>query len=544
MNNRDFARKGNDMAKSKNSDIVVLTYSHVDGACAAAMVLLKYPGAEVLTTSAMRIGDYLARIAGSRKKYRQVHVCGLGVYCPWDKVENPARVIRRKGASITWYCGRGYLDQDLPRFKTICTPAFYQGKTNTDAVARHLKPGDPRTAQSLRALAGFDDRLLESSKNPTKEQAAQLALIEAAIAQYLKYDDRTTYNQTITKLAAGRLDESDRRMIAVHMRHGYRFMLHSRSRMMRDLKQRIRKFAEVDRPVIITGESGVGKEHVAHLLYERSGKRSTGPFIAVNCAVFAGNEALANSELFGHKKGAFSGATSEREGAFRAADGGVLYLDELGDLPLVVQAKLLRVLEDGLVTPVGYDKPMPENGVDVRIIAATNRDLPRMIRTREFRADLFHRLATLRIHVPPLREHPDDIRAITGQVLERLEAEGHSREITRDEMEGLRDYAWPGNVRQLIKVVERAVYLDTSVSEVLAEERALGDLLPRDEERTGESGKLLFPAAPDEIRSIDEIKQVYARHALILMRGNKTATAEKLGVRRNTLKAYLNGSHE
>jgi len=300
------------------------------------------------------------------------------------------------------------------------------------------------------------------------------------------------------------------------------------------LRARIRRCAEVDEPVLIVGESGTGKEYVAHLIHERS-ERAMGPLIPVNCALFAGNPALANSTLFGHVKGAFTGAIGNRDGAFVCADTGILFLDEVAELPLEVQAKFLRVLEDGWVTPEGADRPRK---VDVRVVAATNRDLPSMIRRGEFRADLYHRLDTLLIRVPPLREHVQDVEVIARQILPTLQPEAPESMLSPKDIEHLRGYDWPGNVRQLIKVLKRSLYLGVSIGEAIDEERRLGPLA--DQSRDQGAACPLWPLTVDQVRPIREVRREYAARALELHGGNWAATARTLGIAVNTLRSYIN----
>ncbi|HZR84091.1 MAG TPA: sigma 54-interacting transcriptional regulator [Candidatus Binatia bacterium] len=210
--------------------------------------------------------------------------------------------------------------------------------------------------------------------------------------------------------------------------------------------------------VLIHGETGTGKELVARGIH-RAGERASRPFIAVNCAAVA--ETLLESELFGHKRGAFTGAMQDRRGLFEAANGGTIFLDEVGEMPSVMQAKLLRVLQEGEVTPVGETRPRK---VDVRVVAATNRDLMTEVATRSFREDLYYRLAQFPIALPPLRERPEDIALIAARFLAAA-ARRHRKSmpgISRQAMDLLVAYPWPGNVRQLQNEIERAVALATS----------------------------------------------------------------------------------
>ncbi|SPS01025.1 nitric oxide reductase transcriptional regulator NorR [Cupriavidus taiwanensis] len=210
--------------------------------------------------------------------------------------------------------------------------------------------------------------------------------------------------------------------------------------------------ADTDLPVLLLGETGVGKELFAHRLHRQSRRRAQ-PLVHVNCAALP--ESLAESELFGHARGAFSGATGERPGRFEAADGGTLFLDEVGELPLAIQAKLLRTLQNGEIQRLGSDRP---RRVNVRVIAATNRNLREHVRDGSFRADLYHRLSVYPIPIPPLRERGNDVLLLAGRFLElnRARLGLRSLRLSGGAQDALRHYRWPGNVRELEHVISRA----------------------------------------------------------------------------------------
>jgi anaerobic nitric oxide reductase transcription regulator len=210
--------------------------------------------------------------------------------------------------------------------------------------------------------------------------------------------------------------------------------------------------ADSELPILVFGETGVGKELFVHRLHRLSRRRDR-PLVHVNCAALP--ESLAESELFGHVKGAFSGAVGERPGRFEAADGGTLFLDEVGELPLTVQAKLLRALQNGEIQRLGADRP---RHVDVRVIAATNRNLRERVRDGAFRADLYHRLSVYPVPIPPLRERGNDILLLAGRFLENNRARLglRSLRLSPDAEHALRRYPWPGNVRELEHVISRA----------------------------------------------------------------------------------------
>ncbi|GGH64074.1 anaerobic nitric oxide reductase transcriptional regulator [Comamonas phosphati] len=224
------------------------------------------------------------------------------------------------------------------------------------------------------------------------------------------------------------------------------------SEAMARLLHELQLVADTELPVLLLGETGVGKEMFAHRLHRLS-RRGSRPLVHVNCAALP--EALAESELFGHARGAFSGAVSDRPGRFEAAEGGTLFLDEVGELPLSIQAKLLRTLQNGEIQRLGADRPRK---VDVRVIAATNRNLRELVQEGSFRADLYHRLSVYPIPIPPLRERGNDVLLLAGRFLEQNRARLGLRSLRLSAAadEALRRYRWPGNVRELEHVVSRA----------------------------------------------------------------------------------------
>jgi two-component system, NtrC family, response regulator AtoC len=281
----------------------------------------------------------------------------------------------------------------------------------------------------------------------------------------------------------------------------------------------IEKAAPTNATVLLLGESGTGKEVAARTIHRRSSRRE-GPFIAVNCAAIT--DSLMESEIFGHEKGAFTGATSARRGRLELAEGGTLFLDEVGELKPELQAKLLRVLQDRKFERLGGSRTIEAN---VRWIAATNRDLEMMVRGREFREDLYHRLAVFPIHLPPLRERRDDILPIAEALLSRISAELGRPPLRLDEtaVRRLRSAAWPGNVRELNNALERAA--------ILAE----GELVRGDDLIISTALASDPTGRPGSERTMADIEREAIRGALLEVDGNRRLAAERLGIGVRTL---------
>jgi len=275
--------------------------------------------------------------------------------------------------------------------------------------------------------------------------------------------------------------------------------------------------------VLVSGETGTGKELVARALHYNSARRE-GPFATLNCGAIP--ESLMESELFGHRKGAFTGAQAERKGKFESADGGTLFLDEVGEIPLTLQPKILRVLQSGEVDRIGADRPVK---VDVRIVAATNRDLEVMVAERAFRQDLYYRLAVVPVRVPPLRERREDIPLLAQHFLDRM-AERTERPSLRlpPEVFGLFDrYSWPGNVRELENLIERLVVMSR---EDILDISMLPEAIMAGEVRGGHAFVL-----PQEGVDLEQMERDLIVQALERNDGNRTHAARDLSLTRNAL---------
>ncbi|HEX6739882.1 MAG TPA: sigma-54 dependent transcriptional regulator, partial [Vicinamibacteria bacterium] len=293
-----------------------------------------------------------------------------------------------------------------------------------------------------------------------------------------------------------------------------------RSRGMLAVYKQIARALASEAPVLITGETGTGKELVAQAIH-RNGRRAARAFVAFNCGALA--EGILESELFGHVRGSFTGAVADKKGLFEQAHGGTLFLDEIGETSAAVQVKLLRALEAGEVRPVGGSRAV---SVDVRVIAATNRDLDRAVAEGIFRRDLFFRLNVFPIPVPPLRERRDDVPLLVNHFLRLVgERSGKAAGLTPAAMAALQEHRWPGNVRELENAVERLV-LEGPGGTIDA-----ADLPPAMRARTTPLPERLF----EDLPSLEELEKRYLAHVLTAMKGNRSRAAEVLGIDRRTL---------
>lgn len=288
---------------------------------------------------------------------------------------------------------------------------------------------------------------------------------------------------------------------------------------MRSLASLVRRVGAANSTVLIEGESGTGKEVVAASLHHHSGR--SGAFVAINCGSMSAE--LLDSELFGHARGAFTGASADREGLFRHAEGGTLFLDEISELPLFLQAKLLRVLETLMIRPVGTEH---EVAVDVRIIAATNRPLTELVASGDFRGDLFFRLNVVSLKVPPLRERPEDIGPLAAFFIDHFSRQLGLPAVSLDRLGLLRlhSHAWPGNVRELRNLVERATLLGRSPAACLRLQTLDSAML----QARGASG---YP--PD--MPLVEVRRQHMAQVLRACAGNKSEAARRMGISRKTL---------
>ena len=335
-----------------------------------------------------------------------------------------------------------------------------------------------------------------------------------------------------------------------------RLPLKGRSAAMQDVYRMLARLMGTDLTVLITGESGVGKELAARVLHD-FGPRKRSPFVAINMAAIP--RELIESELFGHERGAFTGATARSAGRFEQAEGGTLFLDEIGDMPHEAQTRLLRVLQQGEYVPVGGASPIKAN---VRIVSATHRDLRESVRQGEFREDLFYRLNVVPLRLPALRERVEDIPELVNHFLQKSEGEGLPRRaMSNGALEALRKHNWPGNVRELENLIRRLIVMTAdetisadSVIEILSEysqgtaqkdtadaniSGSLDQLMDRFMERYFQELGQELPSTGLYTRIIEQIEIPLLTHMLSAVNGNQVKAAEILGINRNTLRKKI-----
>lgn len=405
-------------------------------------------------------------------------------------------LFNRAAEEITGYCKEDVIGQQCSILDSdTCVVLTEEGKQRSCAL---FKSGVIENRKCrIRSREGRDVHLLKNATILNDENGEMIGAVES-----------------MTDITSLYMKEVELEELRHELQQEYWFMgLLGKSDPMQQLFDQIRNAAASEAPVLITGESGTGKNLVAKAIHALS-RRKDGPFVAMNCGSF--NDYLLESELFGHRKGSFTGAVSDRKGRFEAAHEGSIFLDEIGDMPNTMQIKLLRVLEDKVVERVGDHQPIP---VNIRLISATNKDLIALVKSEQFREDLLYRINSIVIAVPPLRARSEDIPLIAFHYLKKISHanNGEIRRISPEAMELIKNYAWPGNVRQLINALEHSavtckgdtVEITNLPEYVLSGEKAGG---------------------PDQ--NFDRQK---LQAALTLFKGNRTLTAKHLGISRVTL---------
>ncbi len=395
---------------------------------------------------------------------------------------------------------------DVP-FDVILSDIRMQGRSGIEMIGelRELRPDTPVV---LMTAFGSIDSAVESMRAGAFDYITKPFEPDAVLL---------TIERALERRA---LEEENRRLRRAVDRTSSLGDLIGESPAMREIFAMIRKVAHSSSNVLITGESGTGKEVVARTIHYH-GTRAKQPFIPINCTAIP--EGLLESELFGHVRGAFTGAHTSKQGLFEKANGGTLFLDEVGDMSLVLQGKLLRVLQDREVRPVGGTQVTK---LDVRVLAATNRNLQSAIDTGDFREDLYYRLNVIPIHIPPLRERPEDVPPLANAFVAKHS--GSARSISPEGLAHLSAFPWKGNARELENAVERALALSDAL-EIGSE-----DFLLNPDAKPAQSTSLLHSAAISHI-PLSEVEDRYIEEVMQITGGNKVQAAKILGVDRKTL---------
>jgi DNA-binding NtrC family response regulator len=379
-------------------------------------------------------------------------------------------------------------------------------------------------------------------------ESMKLGAFDYLRKESLPFNLKPVVDAALTAQAEMRLATAFKPQLTVEQ---YQDSLVGQSPPMQQVFKMVGRVSHSDAPVMITGESGSGKELVARAIHHYS-NRSSQSFIAINCAAIPEN--LLESELFGHEKGAFTGAASQRIGRFEQSDHGTLFLDEIGDMPLTVQSKILRVLQEGEFSRVGGNATIK---TDVRIIAATNKTLEQEVAKKQFREDLFYRLNVVRIHLPPLRQRREDIRLLAEYFLKKIATQKHLPQLTlsSEAVKVLEEYPWPGNVRELENTIQRACVLATG-DVLLPKDLPLGDASTKPEPElqiapprgtheakpTLEAAvEILLDAASSDhtLQLLPWLEREFTLFAMKRTRGNQVKAAKLLGVTRATLRKRI-----
>ncbi len=377
-------------------------------------------------------------------------------------------------------------------------------------LVRRARERDPLLAVIVLTGYGSVESAVEAMRAGAHDYLTKPVNPEELLIQTTRALETRRLRRDVDELRA-RLNEQDEKVVSV-------------SPAMRRIMETVEQLASTSVTVLIGGPSGVGKEVIADII-QRRGDRRDKPFVKLHCAALA--EGLLESELFGHEKGAFTGAIRQHRGAFERADGGTLFLDEIGEIPLATQVKLLRVLQDQRFERVGGEKTIQ---ADVRLIAATNKDLAKAVEVGEFRDDLYYRLKVVRLMVPPLAERPEDMVPLIARFVEES-ARRHKRPVSgveREALDQLLRYSWPGNVRELKNTIEGMVAL------ARGKELTIADLPPElreSDNAIGSAGEIRVPVG----WKMEQIEREVIRKTLQKLNGNRTKTADLLGIGLRTL---------
>ena len=502
----------------KAKTLVIAGLGRVDYALSAAAVVRQFDpdSTNIFCTSTARLAVHLAEIATDKKNPpATIVIMGVGLHHSPADLLKAVRHLRKRGCAVTWI-SRIPLPEAMPEETGAEIEIVCQESVPLYKIAAEKYGGDFSVFAEIERAS--TETKLPRKRGATTEARSYADLINACYHYYRNFQDKEPCYRMIRYLAAGASQndwrEEDRQIVTKYLRYGHR-EIGGTSDVINALRKRIKTVAKANvARVLITGESGTGKETVALLVHSES-PRGNEPMISFNCASVAPQ--LLESRFLGCKKGAFTGAVDE-DGLFKKAQGGTLFLDEIGELPLDAQGVLLRVLEEGKFYSLGGEE---EETVDVHIIAATNRDLAKMVAEKKFREDLYYRLNIVELKVPALRDRIDDIRDIANRRWRDL----MGRWLRDDEVAELKQYDYPGNVRELFAILERAAIFKDSFTNVIKEMRAI---------------KLNARAAEEEPPdNLEEVIRLHVQRVYDKYGGNIAKAARALSISQNTVRKYL-----
>ena len=504
------------MSGDGNMKTLILTgWGWKEYAVAAAVALKALDGrADVRGVSKRQLPEFLS---AEGAKWTRIYVIGVSLAGDEERLGAALRALRRT-TEVTWISGLPMTESRRLNLAPLMTARVVEGGAFNGALVRAVG------AAFGADVAKFLPYALEGSRLP-KSVPPYHELIAAAMHAHRCHQEERPYETAIRYLANGEAESAwspeMRELVAHYRRYGSRELV-GRSAQMEALRTVIGKVAaHPEARVLILGESGTGKETVALLIHTKSPRRNE-PFYAFNCASVTPN--LLESRFFGYEKGAFTGADRQAQGLFELADGGTLFLDEIGELPLEAQGVLLLVLEGGRFMRIGGHEELK---TDVRLVTATNRDLPALVRDGKFREDLFMRLNVVQVRVPPLREHKEDIRDIA----DNWWFGKFRRHLSEGQLLALMDYGYPGNVRELLNLLERAAVLDeTDFVRLVARHREMNAGLL--DESAGEEGA----QRSDELEAV---VQAHVKGVFVKYGRNVSRAAAALGISRNTMRRHL-----
>ena len=484
--------------------LILTGWGNKDYACGAALAWRHYREADILGVSKRRLPEFLENVKG----YTEIAILGVSLTGDAERLAKALQSLRKRNVLVRWISVFDFPEWMSPEIRANLEASIC-GSDMLEAVSLTFDIPGPDIGRILTKTDSLGRRYT--------------IFLDAAMYFYRNFQDEQAYPRVIRHIAAtdaeSQWTDAEHQMLEHYRKYGQRELV-GKSKIIGYLHEQINKVARHPRArVLIFGESGTGKETIAQQIHFKSAKKNE-PFIAFNCASVTAN--LLESRFLGYEKGAFTGATESRAGVFEVANGGTLFLDEISELPLEAQGILLRVLEGGRFHRLGNN--IREIEVDVRVIAATNRDLPTRVREGKFREDLFQRLNVIQIQAPPLREHREDIPAIARSYRKFNNIPGT---LTQTQNEALMDYDYPGNVRELNNLLERAEVMDISdYRQLIREHKAMNTGLARE---TGE-------VVPD---NLEEAARLHIKRVCEKYNGNITKAAEALGASRNTVRKYL-----